>query len=255
MARDTTEEDKLRAEALRAAQLASIGELAAGVAHEINNPINGILNYAQMLNDLAFDRTGQDITGRIISESRRIEGIVRNLLDFSRHHIESPEPVCPKTLVEDCIELVGHQMKKEEIIVETDFQTGLPSAFCNASQVKQVILNIFSNSRYALNQKYPQADPDKKITVRSCVTNRKETPFLRLIVTDYGTGIEHHHLDRIYDPFFSTKPNGEGTGLGLSISYGLMRDNNGHIMISSEPGRFTTTTLDLPVVTKNGGSR
>ena len=252
VARDTTEEEQLKAEAIRAAQLASIGELAAGVAHEINNPINGILNYTQMLQDLALDRSGLDITRRIISESRRIEGIVRNLLDFSRNRIEAPEPVCSKALIDDCIMLVGHQMQKEDIVIETDFPDQLPLTFCNASQIKQVILNILSNSRYALNHKYQKPDVEKIIAIKSLIISRKAIPYLRLIITDHGTGIEHQVLDRIFDPFFSTKPNGEGTGLGLSISYGLIRDNNGHIKISSEQGRFTATTIDLPIVNSAG---
>ena len=252
VARDTTEEEQLKAEALRAAQLASIGELAAGVAHEINNPINGILNYAQMLQDLDLEESGQEVTDRIISESRRIEGIVRNLLDFSRNRVEDPEPICSQSLINDCIMLVGHQMQKEDIVIETDFTDHLPPAFCNASQIKQVILNILSNSRYALNQKYRKPDVEKKIAIKVLLIHRKTIPFIRLIITDHGSGIEHHILDRIFDPFFSTKPNGEGTGLGLSISYGLIRDNNGYIRISSEHGRFTTTTIDLPVVDSMG---
>lgn len=248
VARDMTEEERLQAEAIRASQLASIGELAAGVAHEINNPINGVLNYAQMLADLELSQTGQDITDRIIAESRRIEGIVRNLLDFSRHNVESPEPINVQDLLVSCLDLVKHQLQKEEIRVETKFSRHLPLAFCNGSQIKQVILNTISNSRYAINQRYKEPHPKKKISLKTSLTKRGNTPFIRIAITDFGTGIEPHILEKVFDPFYSTKPNGEGTGLGLSISYGLVRDNDGHIRILSERDQFTTIHLDLPVV-------
>jgi len=249
VARDMTEEERLQAEAIRASQLASLGELAAGVAHEINNPINGILNYAQMLADLNLEQAGKDITHRIMAESRRIENIVRNLLDFSRHSIvDNPEPVDVQELLLSCIDLVKHQLQKEEIRVKTRFSPSLPLAFCNGSQIKQVILNTISNSRYALNQKFKKGDSQKKISLKTDLIDRRNTPFVRISITDFGTGIEPHILEKVFDPFYSTKPNGEGTGLGLSISYGLVRDNGGHIRISSERNRFTTIKLDLPVV-------
>lgn len=254
VARDMTEEERLKAEAIRAAQLASIGELAAGVAHEINNPINGILNYAQMLNDISLDQKGYEITERIIAESKRITKIVRNLLNFSRHGSENPEPVSSKSLLAECTELVIHQLQKEQISFELELIEPLPLVLCNASQIKQVILNVISNSRYALNQKFPHAHPDKKIVIKGIRKNRGKTSYVRLIITDYGTGIEQHILERIFDPFFSTKPNGEGTGLGLSISYGLIRDNGGYMRVSSETGSHTSMIIDLPVVFRHGDS-
>ncbi|MEE4166014.1 MAG: ATP-binding protein, partial [Desulfocapsaceae bacterium] len=248
VARDMTEEERLHAEAIRASQLASIGELAAGVAHEINNPINGILNYAQVLEDLELSKAGEEITHRIIAESRRIEGIVKNLLDLSRHSSENPEPVNMQELLLNCLDLVKHQLHEEEIRIETDFAPRLPPAFCNGSQIKQVVLNTISNSRYALNQKYQEPSPDKKISLKTRLITRKDKPYIRIAITDFGTGIQAHVLEKVFDPFYSTKPHGEGTGLGLSISYGLVRDNGGHIRILSEPDQFTTIRIDLPVV-------
>jgi len=248
LARDMTEEERLHAEAIRASQLASLGELAAGVAHEINNPINGILNYAQMLEDLDLKQTGKDITQRIIAESRRIEGIVKNLLDFSRYRVQEPEPLRAETLILDCLELVKHQLQKEHILIQTSFSEQLPPVFCNAPQIKQVILNIISNSRYALNRKFSLPHKNKLLIFKTAAVYRGIKPFIRITITDYGVGIEQHILERVYDPFFTTKPNGEGTGLGLSISYGLMRDNGGSIRIMSEKDHYTTTILDLPAV-------
>ncbi|THB77318.1 MAG: PAS domain-containing sensor histidine kinase [Desulfobulbaceae bacterium] len=254
VARDMTEEERLRAEAIRASQLASIGELAAGVAHEINNPINGILNYAQMLQDLTSDSGRREITNRIITESRRIEGIVRNLLDFSRHRHEDPEPVCSNSFIMECVDLVRHQLRKEHIKIVTDSPKNLPLAFCNPSQIKQVILNVLSNSRYALNERFPGNDPNKKISIKIQKASRGKTECLRIVITDLGSGIEHHLLERIFDPFFSTKPDGEGTGLGLSISYGLIRDNSGYIRVTSERGKYTSTIIDLPTAIHHGAA-
>ncbi len=246
VARDMTEEERHKAEAIRAAQLASIGELAAGVAHEINNPINGILNYAQMLSDLAEDKSSEEVIGRITEEGKRIASIVRNLLDFSRHRIEEPEPVDGAALLKDCLELVKHQLLKDHVILEQEIEDNLPLTFCNPSQIQQVFLNIISNSRYALNQRYPQPHPDKKLYLSISQVFHTSSPYIRFSLTDFGTGIEHHLVDRVFDPFFSTKPNGEGTGLGLSISYGLVRDNGGYMRIKSLLNSHTTVIIDLP---------
>ena len=241
-----TEEERHKAEALRAAQLASIGELAAGVAHEINNPINGILNYAQMLNDLAQDNRSEEVIGHINAEAKRIASIVRNLLDFSRHRVEEPEPVDGGALLDDCLELVQHQLLKDHVIIEESMEKNLPLTFCNRSQVQQVFLNVISNSRYALNEKYRGHHPDKKLRFDISLVQHTNTPYVRFTMTDYGTGIEHHLINRVFDPFFSTKPNGEGTGLGLSISYGLIRDNGGYMRIKSLLNEYTAIIIDLP---------
>jgi len=246
VARDMTEEERHKEEAIRAAQLASIGELAAGVAHEINNPINGILNYAQMLNDLNLDRQGEEIISRISVEGKRIAKIVRNLLNFSRHRVEEPVPVDSAELLNDCLELVIHQLNKDNIVVELFLEDDLPLVYCNPSQIQQVFLNVISNSRYALNKRYEGTDPKKKLVFNSSLVYNGNTPFIRVSITDFGSGIEHQQLERVFDPFYSTKPNGEGTGLGLSISYGLVRDNGGYMRVNSLYNSYTTITIDLP---------
>ncbi len=250
VARDLTEEERHKAEALRAAQLAAIGELAAGVAHEINNPINGILNYAQMLKDLAADSRSEEIICRIDGEGKRIASIVRNLLDFSRHRVEEPEPVDGTALLNDCLELVKHQLLRDHIIIEEAVDQDLPLIFCNPSQIQQVFLNIISNSRYALNKRYPGSHPNKKLHLSITPALQDKRPCIRFDLMDFGIGIEHHLIDRVFDPFFSTKPNGEGTGLGLSISYGLIRDNGGSLRIKSLHNSYTTITIDLPAAEK-----
>ncbi len=248
VARDLTEEELMKAEAMRAAQLASIGELAAGVAHEINNPINGIINYAQMLEDIAQGEEGKDIVQRIIKEGKRIASITRNLLDFSRNSAKDPEPANIADLIQDCVDLVFHQFKKDSIQISIDLSRSIPEIMCNAKQIQQVILNIFSNSRYALNQRYPNPAAEKKIEIHGELTHHDSKPYGRIIITDFGTGIESHIMDRLFDPFFSTKAEGEGTGLGLSISHGLVQDNGGYLRIRSKVGKQTSLILDLPAI-------
>lgn len=246
LARDLTEEELMKAEALRAAQLASIGELAAGVAHEINNPINGIINYAQILKDIQADDSGSQYLDNIVKEGKRIATITSNLLSFSRKREESPEPVNIRKILDDCLSLVGHQFSKDGIEIQVDADENLPDILSNPQQIQQVLFNVFSNARYALNERYPEPNPEKQLLIKAEEVERDDQPYIRLSITDQGTGIKHDILDRLMDPFFSTKPSGKGTGLGLSISHGLIKDSGGYFKITSEWGSHTTITIDLP---------
>ena len=247
LARDLTEEQLLKAEAVRAAQLASVGELAAGVAHEINNPINGIINYAQILLDSNQIEHNAHFLRCIIKEGQRIAGITKNLLNFSRKRQESAELANVPALIRSCIELLQHRYLIDGIALSEDYADNLPPVFCNPQQIQQVLLNVFSNARYALNERYPSAHPDKLIALAAFPMDQEQRSVVRITVTDYGTGIEHDLIDRLMDPFFSTKSKGEGTGLGLSISHSLIRENRGHFRIKSQWGKWTTVIIDLPI--------
>ncbi len=247
VARNLTEEELTKAEAIRSAQLASVGELAAGVAHEINNPINGIINYAQIIMDYPEDEETPNLLKNIKKEGKRIAAIVSNLLDFSRRHEESAEAVSIETIITNCLDLVNHRLKKDMVLLEMHLSPDIPLVFCNSHQIQQVLLNILSNARYALNDRYPGANPDKKLIIRGYTVTHLQETVVRITLTDHGTGIEQELIDRVFDPFYSSKPKGEGTGLGLSISHGLMQDNKGSLTINSEFGVSTTLTVDLPI--------
>lgn len=247
VARDLTEEGIMKAEAMRSAQLASVGELAAGVAHEINNPINGIINYAQIILDAPDDPDNANLLQRVINEGKRIASIVSNLLDFSRRREDSPEIVSIHQIVNNSLELVQHHFKKDMITITLNLPENLPFVYCNSHQIQQVLLNIFSNGRYALNKRYQTHDPNKTFTITGEAVHHDNNDYVRLTLTDNGMGIEHDTIDRVFDPFYSTKPDGEGTGLGLSISHGLMQDNKGFLRIQTEPGESTSLIVDLPV--------
>jgi len=252
IARDLTEEELMKAEAMRAAQLASVGELAAGVAHEINNPINGIINYAQIILDEPHDDDNRANLQRIIREGKRIAGIASNLLDFARRHEDSQEPIVLHKVIKSCVDLIHHQLKQDSIILELDVPDSLPQIMCNSQQIQQVLLNIMSNARYALNKRYSAPSPAKRIIITGELILHNQNSYIRLTITDLGTGIEHDIMDRLFDPFFSTKPSGEGTGLGLSISHGLVLENNGFLRVSSEMGHSTSLIIDLPVAESTG---
>jgi len=247
VARNLTEEEVVRAEAVRAAQLAAIGELASGVAHEINNPINGIINYAQIILDEPNDPAAGENLLNIISEGKRIAGIVSNLLDFARRRKEEKAPSHIRKIVSNSLQLVTHLLKKNGITYSVNIDDALPPLMCNEQQLQQVVLNMISNARYALNKRYQQPCPEKKLEITATQVEKEKHTFIRLTFTDYGTGIAAEIQERLFDPFFSTKPKGEGTGLGLSISHGVIKDHGGNIKVQSKLNEGTRFIIDLPV--------
>jgi PAS domain S-box-containing protein len=250
---DITEKTNLEAEAVRAGHLASLGELAAGVAHEINNPINGIINYAQIIANKSEKRSKEsDIASRIIKEGNRIAVIVSSLLSFARERKEEKAPVRIERILHDSITLTEVQIRKEGIILKIDLSSPLPEIIANPQQIQQVLLNIISNARYALNRKYQGTHESKKIEISCNKLLIDGSPFVRLIFYDQGTGISANILDKVLNPFFSTKPSGEGTGLGLSISHGIIKDHGGRLQIESKEAEFTRIIIDLPAIGSNG---
>jgi PAS domain S-box-containing protein len=252
MARDITEEKIRKTEALQAGKLAAIGELAAGVAHEINNPINGIINYAQIIRDDQQD-TGDpehvDLLKRIIKEGERVAGIVSNLLAFARQRDEHIDEINLSEVINDSISLMSHQFSKEGVATIINIPDNMPPLRGNPQQLQQVFLNLLSNAKYALNERFPGRDPDKKIEISSQVIDWSGEKFIRTILIDHGCGIEPDVISKVFDSMFSTKPAGKGTGLGLSISQDLIREHNGYLHIESKINDHTAVTMDLPLQT------
>jgi signal transduction histidine kinase len=234
----------------RSEQLASVGRLAAGVAHEINNPINGIVNYAQMIIDK--ERSLQEtrrISERIVKEGDRIARIVASLLSYARRGVQEETTTSVEELVTESLTLIGAQMKKEAIALDVRFADHLPPVFCVPQGIQQVFLNIISNARDALNRKFPDGGGDKRLEIFADVEESDGHRWVRVAFRDNGTGISEGIRDKIMKPFFSTKPKGKGTGLGLSISHDIVRDNGGELTVESEVGRSTTVNVRLPEVT------
>ncbi len=248
MASDITLQIQMREEASRAGQLASLGELAAGVAHEINNPINGIINYAQILAD-QFDDDGdcREMVREIIDEGERVANIVKNLLDFAKARPELKMPVAVEDILAASLALTKSQLSRDGIRLLVEMSQDLPPVLAHLQQIQQVLLNIISNARYALNQKYSGSDPHKTFHIESEACVLGDQRFVRLSFTDRGIGIAPEALNKVMDPFYSTKPSGSGTGLGLSISHGIIKDHGGEIRLFSKQGHHTRVVIELPV--------
>jgi len=147
--------------------------------------------------------------------------------------------------------LTGAHMRKDGIMLEMDIPSGLPRIFANPQQLQQVILNIIGNARYALNQKYPSSNEQKKFLIKAIETTINDKPYVRIEFTDHGTGMPAAIVSKVLNPFFSTKPEGQGTGLGLSISHGIISDHGGRLSIESVEGEFTKVITIVPTLNFN----
>ncbi len=249
-AHELTSDEVRKVDSIRTAQLAAIGELAAGFAHEVNNPITGIINFAQLLLDDSEKHSLQaKLLTRIINEGERIASIVRNLLSFAREGEQNNEPIDMIQVIVASLSLVEHQFKKDGIQINTDFSPMPCSVDGNFRQLQQVILNLLSNSRFALNERYQTTSPDKTITIVCHPTTTEDgKQWIQTSIRDLGTGIPQSILGRLFDPFFTTKPTGQGTGLGLSISFGIVQEHGGSIKVNSIMHKFTEMLIKIPLI-------
>jgi len=242
LAKDVSERVKMQNERYSAGQLAAIGELATGIAHEINNPINGIINYAQILKGLCLKQPQpSSLAGRILTEAERIAHIVANLLDFTRKERGKVGPVSLHELVTDTLILVGAKVRNEGVELRVRVAVDLPPVEAVSRELQQVLINLVNNARYAVHQRY-RGEPGGRIEVVATSSSAR----VALAVKDNGTGIPPDLMDQVRDAFFTTKPEGEGTGLGLSICGDILQQIGGSMAIDSVEGEWTRVTLQLP---------
>jgi signal transduction histidine kinase len=248
IATDVTEKINLQAESSRMAHLASLGELAAGVAHEINNPINTVINCAQIMEDAGHleSDTRDDLLGRIVKEGDRVASIVSSLLSFANQNCNEKVSVPVQQILSEALALSVRQLEKDGIVIETRLPVDLPEIFANPQQIEQVFLNIINNARHALNQKFSGPHNDKVIKISGDIASIENCPCVRVVFHDRGVGIPSSIIGRVLDPFFSTKPKGQGTGLGLSISHGIVKDHGGRLVITSHANAYTKVQVSLP---------
>ncbi len=245
---EIAERKRVEAESINTSHLVALGELAAGVAHEINNPINGIINYAQMLaNKSPLESKEHDVACRVIKEGDRIANIVSSLLSFAREVNTAKERVRIMDIISESIALTQAQFRSDWIHLTIDIPESIPDIIAQPQQIEQVFLNIISNARYALNQKYTEADNNKILKITAEEITIHDQSYVQISFYDSGQGIQARLLDKIMNPFFTNKPSGDGTGLGLSISHGIINDHNGRIIVDSEEGEYTEVIIDLPV--------
>jgi len=248
--RKRAEEERRSMEAqLRQSQkLESIGTLAGGVAHEINNPINGIMNYAQLILDrLGPDSPVTEFATEIGKETERVATIVKDLLSFARHDKEGRSPARLCDIVESTLSLTKALLRRDQIALEVDVPEDLPKIECSSPQIRQVIMNLLTNARDVLNEKYEGFDENKKVMITARVLDKDGRQWIRTTIEDSGQGISEAVRERMFDPFYTTKPKDKGTGLGLSISHGIINDHHGEITVESEVGEWTRFHVDLPV--------
>jgi len=238
---DITERIELEVQLTQADKLSSIGLLAAGVAHEVNTPLAVISSYTQMLaKQLQSDPQKAGMLEKITKQTFRASEIVNNLLNFSRTTGAELTEVSLNKVIADTLALLEHPFKVAHIQVQPELQENLPLIQGNAGRLQQVFLNLFLNAKDAMAG-------GGVLTVETL-----NGEFVSARVSDTGSGIEQENIHRIYDPFFTTKTEGQnrGTGLGLSVTYGIIQEHAGNIRVESRPGEGTTFTLDFPLIRK-----
>ena len=233
---------------MQAGKLASLGELSAGVAHEINNPLAIILTENQVIRDFIEETEGLDegfkkeleeSLSQIDSQVQRCNLITHNLLRFSRRTGSRIEMVNLNDFLKEVIQLMEGKAKGRGIHFNTDLEKDLSFIRSDPSQLQQVFLNLIANAIDA-HEKKPYG------TISITTQSNPEKKGVNIIVADTGSGIPPENLERIFDPFFTTKPVGKGTGLGLSISYSIIKQLGGDISVQSEPDKGTQYNLFLP---------
>jgi PAS domain S-box-containing protein len=244
IARDLTVRRRLEQQLIQSEKLSAIGQLVAGVAHELNNPLTSVSGYAQLLlRDRRIpDEPRQDIE-QIHVQAERAAKIVQNLLIFAREHKPERRPTSINDAVRSALALQNYQLKVDNIGVVLDLDPTLPLTTADSHQLQQVFLNLITNARHAMAEKGGRGT----LTLRTSTVGGGGDEQIRIEVGDTGVGIPERDLQKIFNPFFTTKPVGQGTGLGLSICFGIVKEHDGQIWAESQHGQGTRILITLPV--------
>jgi PAS domain S-box-containing protein len=236
---------KMREVLLQSEKLAAMGRLTSQIAHELNNPIFGIMNTLELLKtEIPPESKRRRILELSLSEIQRLSEMLRNMLSFSKPEEEARKQVNLNELVEGILLMMERQMRESNIKVETDFDQGVPSVMASTNQMRQVMLNMFKNAKEAM----PNGGT---LTVRTL----KEDQNVLVHIQDTGVGIPEEIRNKIFEAFFTTKQKVKGVGLGLSVCYGIIKDHGGEIKVESEEGKGTTFMISLPIESQNQGMR
>ena len=221
-------------------RLATVGQLAAGVAHELNNPLGGVLMYSHLLlENMKEDDPQRQNLEKIVTQANRCKGIVKGLLDFSRQTEPKMEPSEINELLNTALSLVENQAVFHNITVTKDLTPSLPAVMADGQQIQQVFINIFLNAAEAMKGK-------GNLSIHTKTADDEN--FVQVEITDTGCGIAEELIERLFEPFFTTKEVGRGTGLGLSISYGIIQGHGGTINVKSKVGKGTTFIIRFPLI-------
>ena len=232
-------EKELQQQLYLSSRLASVGELAAGVAHEISNPLTGILGFSQRLMRKSTDEEVSHDLEIIHSEAQRVAKVVGNLLTFARRREPKKEYLDINDILQQALELRAYALETSNIEVVTSLAPGLPRTMADFHQIQEVFLNIILNAEQAMSE----ASGGGKLSVKTQQTR----DYIRISFADDGPGIPAEHLDKVFDPFFTTRGEKGGTGLGLSLCHGIVAEHAGKIYAKSKPGKGATFFVELPL--------
>ncbi|MFQ5874888.1 MAG: sensor histidine kinase [Dehalococcoidia bacterium] len=220
-------------------RLASLGQMAAGIAHEINNPLTSVIGYSQLLLGQGMNEAAKRDLEQVFNEAQRAARIVCNLLAFARGHKPEKQYIDVNSAIEKTVELRAYDLRVNNVEVTMALDPHLPQAWADSQQLQQVFLNIVINAEQAMLEAHGRG----LLTIKTKRVNDN----IKIAFADDGPGISKQNLKRVFDPFFTTKEVGKGTGLGLSICYGLIKENGGSIYGQSQLGKGTTIVIELPV--------
>jgi two-component system NtrC family sensor kinase len=238
-----------RAEVAQGEKLASIGVLASGIAHELNTPLTGVLTFTSLLRKKAAEGSEDaDDLNLVIRETRRCASIIKRLLDFAREKAPTSGPYALNQVVQDTVRMVDNPASLHKVRIVCELESALPPIWGDADLIKQVVMNLLVNAQQAI-------DGSGVVTMQTRLCPATETKegqaaqqaMVELTVSDTGCGIAAANLERIFDPFYTSKELGKGTGLGLSVSYGIVRTHGGRIQVESTPGEGSIFHVFLPV--------
>jgi PAS domain S-box-containing protein len=238
--RDITAQKQQNERLMMTDRLASIGELAAGTAHELNNPLTSVIGFSQLLMEKNIPDDIREDLKLIYNEAQRAASVTKNLLTFARKHTPVKQLSQINNIIEDVLKLRAYEHKVNGIEVKRRLAPDLPEIMVDNFQMQQVFLNIIINAEYFMTEAHKRGT----LTI---TTKKQNGSTVRISIADDGPGIPQENLRRIFDPFFTTKEAGKGTGLGLSICHGIVAEHGGQIYARSQPGKGTTLFVELPI--------
>lgn len=237
--KDVTDLNRLNRQLIQAERLSSMGELVAGVAHELNNPLTSVMGFSNLILEGQLDERMRSDIEKIRKQGARMQRIVQNLLRFSRQYPPEKTAVDLNEVIRTTLELKVYELKSDCISIEERFHTEPVKVLADANQLGQVFLNLINNAHYAIQA--------KGVGGVIAITTGFQGDYARISISDNGTGIAKEAMSKIFDPFFTTKPVDKGTGLGLSVSFGIIKEHGGNIYAESAPGAGTVFYIELPV--------